>query len=113
MNDMTPDKIKDLLESAINNSTEAWVAQTKYFDDLIKRNIATFSTLSDARVESLREIGESQTFNEAFEANIGYEDSVREELKKMNEENSQAWEDLQVELKAIYTPTDSDDEAAA
>ena len=113
MNDTTPDRIKDLLEKAINNSTEAWVAQTRYFDDLVKRNIATFSTLSDARVQSLKEIGESQSFNEAFEANIAYEDSVREELQKMNAENSQAWENLQVELQAIYTPTDCDDEAAA
>ena len=35
MNDMTPDKIKDLLESAIKSNTSAWVAQSKYFDDLV------------------------------------------------------------------------------
>ncbi len=63
MTDITPEKVKDLLESAITSSTEAWGAQSKYFDDLIKRNVASFTTLSDARIESLKTIGESQSFN--------------------------------------------------
>ena len=46
MTDTTSDKVNDLLESAIDNSTEAWDAQSKYFDDLVKRNVASFSTLS-------------------------------------------------------------------
>lgn len=112
MNDMTPDKIKDLLETAIKNNTAAWSAQSKYFDDLVKRNVATFSSLSDARVSSLKEIGESQTFNQAFEANIAYEDAVREELKNMYEDNQKSWEALQSELKGIYVPASSAEEVA-
>jgi hypothetical protein len=53
MSDNKPDKVNDLLEAAINNSTQAWDAQSKYFDDFIKRNVAAFATLSDARIESL------------------------------------------------------------
>lgn len=112
MNDFTPDKVKNLLEMAINNSSAAWAAQSKYFDDLVKRNVTAFSTLSEARIESLKEIGESETFNQAFEANIAYEDSVREELKKMYEENMQAWEALQSELKTIYTASEDEEDAA-
>ena len=112
MNDMTPDKIKDLLETAIKNNTTAWSAQSKYFDALLKRNVASFASLSEARVTSLKEIAESQTFNQAFEANIAYEDSVREELKKMYEENMQAWEALQSELKTIYTASEDEEDAA-
>ncbi|MDH3350725.1 MAG: hypothetical protein OEM60_13305 [Gammaproteobacteria bacterium] len=112
MDDMTPDKIKDLLDAAIKSNTAAWSAQSKYFDDLVKRNVASFAALSEARVSSLKEIGESQTFNQAFEANIAYEDAVREELKKMYEENRQAWDDLQDEIKAIYTPPGDEEEAA-
>ncbi len=111
MTDTTSDKVNDLLESAIDNSTEAWDAQSKYFDDLVKRNVASFSTLSDARIESLTAIGESQNFNQAFEANIAYEQTVREELEKMHAENTQAWNDLRVELSAIYVAIDSDEEA--
>jgi hypothetical protein len=112
MNDTTPDKSKDLLESAIKSNTAAWNAQSKYFDKLVKRNIASFASLSDARVASLKEINESLTFNQAFEANIAYEDMVREELKKMNDDNQKAWEELQSELKGIYLPTSNGEEAA-
>lgn len=104
MNDNTPDKIKDLLESAINSNTSAWIAQSKYFDDLVKRNVASFASLADARVASLKTISESTTFNDAFEANVAYEDAVRDELQKLYDENRSAWETLQSELKSIYTP---------
>lgn len=112
MNDMTPDKIKDLLESAIKSNTAAWAAQSKYFNDLIKRNAASFASLSDARIASLKEIGESQTFNQAFEANIAYEDTMRAELNKLYEDNQKSWEKLQDELKGIYLPASSAEDAA-
>jgi gas vesicle protein len=108
VNDITPDKIKDLLESAINSSTSAWVAQSRYFDDLVKRNVSSFASLADSRVDSLKQISESTTFNDAFEANVAYEDAVRDELKKMYDDNASAWEKLQGELKEIYTPASSE-----
>ena len=112
MEDMTPDKIKNLLETAIKNNTTAWSAQSRYFDELLKRNVVSMTHLSEARIASLKEIGESQTFNQAFEANVSYEDAVREELKKMYDQNKQAWDELQDEIKAIYTPSAGDEEAA-
>ena len=112
MNDMTPDKITDLLESAIKNNTAAWAAQSKYFDELVQRNISSFASLSEARIDSLKQINESQTFNEAFEANISYEDQVREELKKLYEDNQKSWDALQQELQGIYLSASGDDQAA-
>lgn len=111
MSDNTPDKVNDLLEAAINNSTQAWDAQSKYFDDFIKRNVASFATLSDARIESLKEIGESQSFNQAFEANIAYEQTVRDEFRKMRENNERAWNDLEAQLSAIYVATDNSEKS--
>jgi hypothetical protein len=110
MTDVTPEKVKDLLESTIASSAEAWEAQSKYFDDLIKRNVASFATLSDARIESLKTIGESHNFNQAFEANIAYEQAVHAQLKIMHDENTQAWDDLQAVLTTIYAPIDGDEE---
>jgi hypothetical protein len=109
MSDTTPDKVKDLLESAINSSTEAWALQSKYFDDLVKRNVASFAALSEARIESLKTIGESHNFNQAFEANIAYEQIVSEQMTKMHDDNTQAWEYLQAELSEIYEPIDLDE----
>ena len=111
MSDNKPDKLNDLLEAAINNSTQAWDAQSKYFDDFIKRNVASFSTLSDARIESLKAIGESQSFNQAFEANIAYEEVVRDEFRKMHEDNERAWNNLEMKLSAIFATTDNDEES--
>jgi hypothetical protein len=112
MNEVTPDKLSNLLEAAISASTSAWNAQNRYFDELISRNFESFSKLSEARISSLREIGASTNFNEAFEANIAYEDVVRDELKQLFEDNKAAWEVLQSELQVIYTPVTDDEDAA-
>ncbi len=112
MDDTTPDKIKDLLETAIKNHTTAFAAQSRYFDSIVKRNMASFASLSDARIESLQKINESQTFNEAFEANFAYEDAVRRELEKLHEDHRQSWVELQEILQSVYVPADNDEEAA-
>ena len=112
MTDVTPDKIKDLLESAIKSNTNAWAAQSKYFDELVKRNVNSFATLAEARMESLKQINESQTFNEAFEANVAYEDAVRDELTKLYDRNLDAWDDLQGKLEDIYTAAPEDEAAS-
>jgi len=104
-----PDKIKDLLESAIKANSAAWLAHSKYFDDLVQRNMQSFATLSSARDTSLKEIGESLTFNEAFEANMMYEEAVHDEVKKLKEENDNAWTELVAKLEKIYS-LDSKDE---
>lgn len=105
-----PDKIKDLLESAINANSAAWTAQSEYFDNLVKRNLDSFSTLSEARDASLREIGESLTFNQAFEANIAYEETVRNEMKKLKDESESDWAKLVARLETIYSVDASGDD---
>ena len=47
---------------------------------------------------------ESRTFNQAFEANLAFEEKVREELVALQEANTRSWESLVENLKAIYTP---------
>jgi len=75
-------------------------------------HVASFATLSDARIESLKEIGESQSFNQAFEANIAYEQTVRDEFRRMREDNERAWIDLEKRLSEIYVATDNGEESA-
>ena len=106
----TPDRIKDLLESAILSNNAAWTAHTRYFDELLKRNMHSFTSLSNARDASLREIGESLTFNEAFEANIAYEEAVLNEMKKLKEEGDSAWTELVAQLEEIYSLVSKEEE---
>ena len=72
-------------------------------------NMHSFETLSSARDASLKEIGESLTFNEDFEANMTYEEAVHDEVKKLKDENDDARTELVAQLEQIYS-LDSKDE---
>ena len=104
MNTITPDTIKQFFEQAAKANADAWAAQASYFDSMVKRNSKCFTALADARVTSLREMAESKTFNQAFEANLAFEETLRDELGRLQDDNVKAWENLQSGLKTIYTP---------
>jgi hypothetical protein len=107
MTDITPEDIKQFFENAAKANTDAWTAQTTYFEDLIKRNTDCFTHLGEVRVESFKEMSEATTFNQAFESNLAFEEKVREELAALQEKNTKSWEALVGQLTAIYTPPES------
>lgn len=104
MTQVTPENIKEFFEQAASAYGDAWKAQANYYEGLVRRNTQAMTELADARVASFKEMREAQTFNQAFEANLAFEDKVREELAALQEENTKSWEALVDELKAIYTP---------
>jgi|SRR5210317_970467 hypothetical protein len=104
MTQITPENIKDFFEQASKAYGDAWKVQTEYYDDLARRNMKAFTEMADARMQSFQEMRESQTFNQAFEANLAFEEKVREELSALQEANTKSWEDLVSNLKGIYTP---------
>lgn len=106
MTDITPEAIREFFENAAKANTDAWTAQTAYFEDLIKRNTECFTHLGEERMESFKEMSEATTFNQAFESNLAFEEKVREELAALQEKNTKSWEALIGELTAIYAPAD-------
>ena len=104
MTQVTPESIRQFFEQATSAYGDAWKAQVKYYESLVRRNSKAFTDLADARMSSFKEIREAKTFNQAFEANLAFEDKVREEFIALGEENTQSWEHLLDELKGIYTP---------
>jgi hypothetical protein len=60
--------------------------------------------ITPENIKDFFELRESQTFNQAFEANLAFEEKVREELSALQEANTKSWEDLVSNLKGIYTP---------
>ena len=108
MTDVTPESIKSYFEEATKAYGDAWKAQASYYEELVRRNSKAFSEFADARMASYKEMSEAQTFNQAFEANIAFEESVREGLVSLHEENTKAWEDLVETLTAIYTPAEEE-----
>jgi len=103
---VTPESIKQFFEQAAKAYGDVWKSQAEYYDGLVRRNTQCLTELADARIASYREMSESQTFNQAFEANLAFEEKVREDLTRLQEENTDAWQHLVDELKAIYTPTE-------
>ena len=101
---VTPESIKAYYEDAAKAYGDAWKVQATYYEDLVRRNTKAFSDIADARMASYREISEAKTFNQAFEANVAVEESVRDGLVALQEENTKAWEKLVEDLTAIYTP---------
>jgi hypothetical protein len=104
MTEVTPESIRQFFEQAATAYGDAWKAQAKYYESLVRRNTKAFTDLADARVASFREIRAAKTFNQAFEANLAFEEKVREEFIALGEANAQSWEHLLDELKGIYTP---------
>jgi len=112
MTQVTPESIKDFFEQAAKSYGDAWKTQAQYYDGLMRRNTKAFTELADARIASFKEMRESKTFNQAFEANLAFEEKVREELSSLQEANAKSWETLVDDLKAIYTPAKEAKKAA-
>ena len=106
MNDITLENIQQFFESAAKANADALASQTAYFEGLIKRNADCFTELGKARADSLKEMSEAKTFNQAFEANLAFDEKVREDLTALQENNIKAWESLMDQLKSIYLPAE-------
>ena len=104
MTQVTPENIKEFFEQAAIAYGDAWKVQASYYDDLVRRNTKALTDLADARIVSLNEMRDAKTFNQAFEANIAFEEGVREGLVTLQEQNTKSWDTLVEELKGIYTP---------
>lgn len=104
MTEVTPDTIRQFFEQASKAYGDAWKVQAEYYDRLARHNMKAFTELADARLASFREMRDAQTFNQAFEANLAFEEKVREELAGLQEANTKSWEKLVSDLKGIYTP---------
>ncbi len=102
MNDFSPEKIQAFFESVSKASTDAFAAQTSYFEASLTRNATCMTALSDARINSFKEMSEAKTFTQAFESNLAFEEKVRDDLQKLQEANTQAWETLQADIQSAY-----------
>jgi lysozyme family protein len=103
---VTPESIKQFFEQAAKAYGDAWKSQAEYYDGLVRRNTNVLTEIADARIASYREMSEAKTFNQAFEANLAFEEKVREDLTRLQEKNTESWQHLVDELKAIYTPAE-------
>lgn len=104
MTQLIPENIRQFVEQAATANTDAIKTQTSYLEALIKRNARVFASLAGASVNSLKELTSSKTFSEGFDAGLAFEETLRDELEQLHEDNLQAWEALEGSLKSIYAP---------
>jgi hypothetical protein len=104
MTEVTPESIKQYFDDAAAAYSNARKAQVEYSEELARRNTRALIELADARIASFKEMRDSSTFNQAFEANVAFEEKVREELVALQEENTKSWETMVEKLTAIYAP---------
>lgn len=112
MADYTPEKMQEFVKNLGQASSEAWTTQSEFYQESLKRNVSCFSSLAKARMSSFKAMGEAKTFTQAFEANLAFEEKVREDLSSLQEENTAAWTALQTKLKNVYTFKDAQEVAA-
>ena len=113
MNQVTPESVKQFFEQATKAYADAWKVQAQYYDGLVRRNTKALTDLADARMASFNEMRESKTFNQAFEANLAFEEKIREGMVALQEENTKSWETLVEQLKSVYTPAQAAAKAPA
>jgi len=113
MNQVTPESVKQFFEQATKAYADAWKVQAQYYEGLVRRNTKALTDLADARMASFNEMRESKTFNQAFEANLAFEEKIREGMVALQEENTKSWETLVEQLKSVYTPAQAAAKAPA
>ncbi len=105
MTQINPESIKNFFEQATSAYGESWKAQASYYDDMVRRYTKAMTDFADARMTSFAEMRDSQTFNQAFEANLAFEEKIREGMVALQEENTKSWEKLSEDMKGIYVQT--------
>lgn len=103
MYELKPENIQKFFEEVATANKDAWDEQVSFFNEMVKRNAECFTSLADARVTSLRDMGQAKTLEEAFEANNAFGNKAREELGYLQEDSVKAWDDLRHSLENIYT----------
>jgi hypothetical protein len=104
MTQLIPETIRQFVERAATANMDAMNTQTSYLEALVKRNARVFASMTGASVNSLKEMTSKKTFSEGFDAGLAFEETLRDEMEQLHEDNLQAWEALERSLKSIYAP---------
>lgn len=113
MSMLTTRSIQQIFEQAVNTGVDTFKAQSGYMEALAKRHGKAVSSLASTGLSNLEVLAGSKTFTQVLEANLAFEESLREELGYLHEENVQAWKDLQNALKSIYLPANDSAQVTA
>jgi hypothetical protein len=97
-------EIKTFLEQTAKNGEKAVELQVNFFQNMARAQGEAFAALADGRVNSLKEMADAGTLEQAFETNTSYEAEAKETIENLVSENSAAFQELSESLKDLYAP---------
>jgi hypothetical protein len=101
--DFDPGKFQSYFEKVAETNVKAFEAQTRYFENLLRRNATLMSELTSSRISGLKEITTSPDLSTAIQCSSAVNRETQEKMQQLYEQNLAAWEELQGELKELYT----------
>ncbi|MAT52808.1 MAG: hypothetical protein CMK32_16650 [Porticoccaceae bacterium] len=100
--ELDPKKFQSFFEKVAETNVKAFEAQTRYFENLMKRNAALMSDLTASRINELKELAGTRDVSSAIKNSSAIQHDLQERMQQMYEENLAAWDELQTELKELY-----------
>jgi hypothetical protein len=93
---------KEFIAKAIEANSKAVEMQMNFYQDFTRRQGKTIASLSDERMNSLKEITECGSFEKMIEKNKAFEQQAKESLEALHQTNVSAFEDFSESLKSVY-----------
>lgn len=103
-NSMT--QMKEFSEKTYAANLKLLEAQSNFAESFFKRNASAAAEIADARLNSLNEMLSIKSFTEFYDASIGLEESLRDKMTELYEENTKAVKDYSEEMKGLLDVND-------
>ena len=100
LNDM-----REIYENYNAQSSRAWELQQDFYRDFGERQVEVYTAITEERMDSLKQLPEIETPAQLFELGMKLDESARERLIKLYEDNSSAIQQHYSDLAEIYAPT--------
>lgn len=97
------DKVKAIIEKAVETSGEAIEIQINFNKDFTRRQGEALAKLADQRLHSLKQMAASDSIEKAIAKNAAFEQQAKESLEALHTSNMAAFEEFSNSLKGVYT----------
>jgi hypothetical protein len=95
-------KIKESIEKVAQSNKQAIELQMSFFETFSRRQAQALAELSDARINSLKEMAGSGAIDKAFAQNAQFESDAKQRLEQLHGENVESFNTFSTTLKSLY-----------
>ena len=99
-------KMKEMVEKTLSTNMKVIKLQSRFAEDLMKRNTAVMFEMADARIGHLQELTHIKSFSDLYENTLEIEGSMRDKIVMLYQDNTQSAKDFGEELKNVLEVDD-------